>query len=302
MKRFQLYPMMILLCSFSLFAWGQPNYHDMERMISKELDSVRAGSIKTNDYQFSPLTEGPILNFLKRYERDASIAVRLRVQAIKAKIAMQSTDTLIRQRVVEDFINNSADPDESIAQYSYARLLTFKEHDFSPRARSNLAGMFAKHREDRDFILLTGTAQVRELKPLLQSIAAGFDRKDAGWLRSMAWYACLALARMGDTKKMDQIIAAVELELDPVVRVTRLLPFVAYTRQPEAITLLQKYLESMEKLPSVKESAMGTGFNQYALEYLAQSLDDFPIKPRGVGYTAKEIDVAKQFLQEKGRK
>lgn len=299
MKKIVLCLVIAVLCSISLFSWSQSNYQDLERMIANELDSVRAGSAKANDYRFTAATAVPVLNFLKKYERDPSIAVRFRIQALKTKIGMQSTDTLIRQRVVEDLLNSTTDPEESIAQYSYARVLTFNEHDFSPMAKRKIVALFNKHRDDRDFMLLAGKAQVKDLKPQLQSVAAGFDRKSTGWFSSVPWYACLALARMGDAEKMDQIIAAVELELDPVIRVTRLLSNVAYTKQPEAITLLQKYLDSTEKLPSVKATDPGTGFNQYALEYLAQNLDGFPIKPRGVGYSKEEIETAKRFLRER---
>ncbi len=87
-----------------------------------------------------------------------------------------------------------------------------------------------------------------------------FDRTRHGWYSTTGWYALLAVARLEDTKTIDEIIAAVELELEPVLRVTRLLRYVAYTRHSDAVTLLQKYLESSERLPALKESGYGPEF------------------------------------------
>jgi len=224
--------------------------------------------------------------------------VRSRVRIMKAKIALQSRDGSTRQQVVEDFARDIGDRDDAIAQYVTARLLSFKENEFSVKAKKIMVSIFKRPNYDHDFILICGTAQLKELVPRLKKLAAGFDRTKDDWYSTTAWYATLALARMGDAKKTDAIIAAVELELEPVLRVTRLLRQVAYTRQPDCIKLLQKYLESSETLPGLRNESRGTEFNQYALEYLAFYMDDFPIKPTGIGYSKEEIEIARAFLKK----
>ena len=287
----------LLVGCIPLVTLGQAGNQDIEKRIASELDSVRTGSIKANDYQFNASNEKRVLTFLKRYEHDPVPEVRQRVQAIKAKIAMQSKDTLVRQQVVEEYVKDVSSPDQDIVQYAISRLLTFGEHDFSAKAKKDIVSVFNRLNNNHDFILVCGTVQLKELIPQFKKLAAGFDRTKEGWYATTGWYASLALARMGDSQKTDTIIAAVELELDPILRVTRLLRYVAYTRQPDCIKLLQKYLESSERLPSLREPGKGTEFNQYALEYLAQYLEGFPIKAKGIGYTTGEIETARAFLK-----
>ena len=290
--------MAILIVGYiPLVTLGQTGNQGIEKIIANELDSVRAGSIKANDYQFNASNEKQVLLFLKRYEKDPVPEVRLRVQALKAKIAMQSKDTLVRQQVAEDYVKDVSGTDQDIVQYAIARLLTFEEHDFSAKAKKSMVSIFNRLRNNHDFILICGTAQLRELIPQFKKLAAGFDRTKEGWYATTGWYASLALARMGDAQKIDTIIAAVELELDPILRVTGLLRYVAYTRQPDCIKLLQKYLESSERLPSFREHGKGTEFNQYALEYLARYIEGFPIKSKGFGYYKEEIETARAFLK-----
>ena len=286
---------LLLVCPFALFSQTNP---EIEKKIISEFDSVRKGSIKANDYHFDSTNERHFLEFLKRYEDDTDSRVRSRVRIMKAKIALQSRDGSTRQQVVEDFARDIGDRDDAIAQYVTARLLSFKENEFSVKAKKIMVSIFKRPNYDHDFILICGTAQLKELVPRLKKLAAGFDRTKDDWYSTTAWYATLALARMGDAKKTDAIIAAVELELEPVLRVTRLLRQVAYTRQPDCIKLLQKYLESSETLPGLRNESRGTEFNQYALEYLAFYMDDFPIKPTGIGYSKEEIEIARAFLKK----
>lgn len=286
---------LFIVCPFAIFS--QPTTQEIEKKIINELDSVRAGSIKANDYKFNPSNEKQILFFLKRYENDPASQVRFRVRTLKAKIASQSKDTLVRQQVVEDYVKDVSGADQDIVQYAIARLLTFEQHDFSAKAKKSMLSVFNGLDENHDFILICGTAQLKELIPQLKKLAAGFDRTQEGWYATTGWYASLALARIGDAEKIDAIIAAVELELEPVLRVTRLLRYVAYIKQPDGIKLLQKYLESSERLPGLKDPDKGIEVNQYALEYLARYIDGFPIKSQGIGFTKEEIETARAFLK-----
>jgi hypothetical protein len=59
---------------------------------------------------------------------------------------------------------------------------------------------------------------------------------------------------------------------------------------------LIRYLFSGEKLPSVKETAPGTPVTEYALDLLAQIIEDFPIKSKGIGYSDAEIQAARDWI------
>lgn len=290
----------LFFCVINSFTmYGQPNAESIEKLIKEELAGVRKGSIKANDYVFNASNEKACLSLLRQYDKDAMSEVRFHAQAIKAKIAEQTKDTSIRQSIAEDFVRDCTSDDKVVSQYAVARLLTFKRKDFSEKAKKDMLHGFGKMSQNRDFMMICGTANVTDLMAQLRAIAAGFDRTRPNWYSSYEWIANLALAKMGDSVKIDAIIAAVELELSPELRVTRLLKYIAYVNQLDCIKLLQKYLESTEALPSVKGTGRGIEYNQYALEYLATYMDDFPIKPRGIGYSKEELETARTFLRNK---
>jgi hypothetical protein len=289
----------ILIIALPSVLFGQPDNQVIEKMIVEEMEGVLKGSMKSNDYRFDSTNARHFLVFVKKYENSPSSIVRFRTQRIKFLIASQTRDTLIRQQVTEDLVNSLSDSTQIVAQYAKSRLIDFGERDFSVKTKKIMIAAFNKFSSYNDFILVCGIAQLKELIPDLKKMAADFDRAQTAWYNTPAWYASLALARMGVNQKMDAIIAAVELELTGL-RVVKLLDFVAYTRQPDAIRLLQKYLESTEKLPGLKDPEKGTPFNQYALEFLARHMEGFPVKPRGVfRYTPEEVETARQFLRSR---
>jgi len=292
--------LLIVGCPFVIF--GQPNNATIEKMIVSELDSALQGNNPVKDYHFNSSNEKHFLDFVRKYETHNNSNVRFRIQRIKVIIAMQSKDSLIRQEVVEDFVNDFSDLDQSISQYAISRLLTFQQNDFSPKAKRSMVNIFEKEKNNHDFILVCGTAQLREVMPQLKKLSANFNRTTDNWYNTTEWYATLALARMGDSEKNDNIIASVELQLNPNFRVATLLRYIAYTKQPDCIKLLQKYLESTESLPSLRETGKGIEFNQFALEYLTTYFEGFPIKHNEIGYTREEVETARAFLRKQNER
>jgi hypothetical protein len=277
--------------------FSQINNETIENIIANEMDSIRKGSIKTNDYNFIGINETHLLDFLKKYENDINERVHFTTQILKSKLAMQSSDSIIRQRVVNDLVNEVEDKRASIVQYALRKLLTFKEIDFSKRSREKLITIFNKKNYTHDFILVCGIAQVKDLIPQLKKLASTIDRTKEEWYSSTSWYACLALIRMNDKEKLDNIIAAVELELSSSIRVTRLLKFIAYTKQYDCIKLINKYLMSTDYLPSIRDEGKGIDFKQYALAYLVTYMDDFPVKSDIIGsYKIEDFEKAQLFL------
>lgn len=278
----------LLICPFSLF--GQT-----EQLIRNDIDSMRAGGKSIHDYQINASNERSILQLLKTYEKDPNSDVRSHVRYVRAKVARVSTDTLIRQQIVESFVEDCLSPDPSVSQYVNGRLQNFDQPDFSPRAKQLIVNVFNKGAYENRFLLVCGVAQVKQLMPALKKIAVAFNRTQEGWARTTAWFAVLALTRMGDQAKVDEIISAVELELNATYRVGTLLQYVAYTRHPDCIRLLQKYLESSER-------GEGLAYNRYALGYLAKYLPGFPVEYKTAGYTDEELQLARDYLKNKWQK
>lgn len=297
-----IYFIVIFLIVMPFIAFGQTQFESLEKKILNKIDSIRNGKSIYADISFDSTNEEHFLVFLKKIDKDNATNVRTYIHMLKSKLALFSKDSLLRRQIVEDYLDDCYDTDDIIWSSALNRLNYFKERDFSEKARLKMTEIFQKIQLNNEFIMICGTAQVKQLVPQLKVIATSFDRTKEGCFTTNAWYACLALARLGDKEKIDQIIAAIELELDANLRLGKLLKFAAYTRQPGCIKLLRKYLESNEHLPGRVQDGpdKGPAYYVFALEYLAQYIDGFPIKPKGMGfpYSKEEIDMAKEFLKK----
>jgi hypothetical protein len=289
------------LMSLSGQLFAQVSNEEMEKRMREEFDSLAAGGYKVNNYTFNSNNERYFLDFLNRINHDVPTKVRFRILVLKTKIAFQSKDSLLRQEVVFDLTETISDHEELLSQFAINKSVDFQERDFTDRARNNLTKLFARFKDNPNFLLICGIAQTRNLISGLQLLALNLNRSRSDWFRSSEWYAQIVLARIKKPATIDTLISITELELSPVLRVTKLLQLVAYTRHPDAIKLLTKYLESSEVLPSVVEAIPGTKFNQYAMEFLALNVDNFPIKAKGLNYTKDEISLALAYLKKISR-
>lgn len=288
-----------IICPLSVFS--------QTAEIKMDFDTLRAGGYSVHDYQFNAGNEWQVLKFIKQYENDPHSRVRLHVRHVRAQLIYKTIDTLLKQQIVETFIEDCMEPDPYISQYACERLQYCQQQDFSPRAKQLMLTVFNKGQYERKFLLVCGVAQLKQVIPKLKKKAQGFNRTKDDWQGTIAWYASLALLRMGASANVDAMITAVELEANDIYRVGTLLRFLAYTRHPDCIRLLRKYLETSARLPAIRESLVpsvneerGVPYNQYALNYLARYLENFPVKFNdGIGYSAAELETARAYFRNK---
>lgn len=275
--------------------------------IKMDFDTARAGGYSIHDYHFNAGNEWQVLKFIKQYENDPHEGVRSYVRMLRAKLARQTADTVLRQQIIESFVEDCLLPYGDISQYVCERLQYYQQQDFSPRAKQLMLAVFNKGQYERKFLLVCGVAQVKQLIPKLKKIAQGFDRTKDDWQGTIAWYASLALLRMGASANVEAMITAVELEANEVYRIGTLLRFIAYTRHPDCIKLMRKYLESSARLPSMRESLVppvkeefGMPHNRYALHYLARYMDNFPVKyDDAISYSEEQLETARAYFKKK---
>lgn len=286
------------ILSIPLQMFSQLNTNQLIREIRNEMETVRKGGVLSNEYSFNSETEKTCLDFVNSYKNDSNTQVQLHALIIKFKIGVSSLNYLIRQSIVFDFTKCISNEDETLSKFSLTALASFDKIDYTVSSKNNIIINFEKLKSSKEYLFICGAVEIKELKNNLKKIALEFNRKKQNWYIENSWFASLALLRMNDTTNIDNIITAVELELNPVLRVTRLLKDISYSRNSDAIKLLQKYLESNEFLESSRGGLNGVGFNQYALEYLANNIRNFPIKPKGLGYTKEDIQIAITFLRK----
>ena len=141
-------------------------------------------------------------------------------------------------------------------------------------------------------ILLAGVANLSDQKRILYNSIGnwkgGYDRN--------AWFAKLALARMGDEEQVKSCIIAIENEKDTDYRML-LMEYIAFMRQPQAFDILVKYLFSeMKTDTSGTVCSMSIKHAYSILPYLVSGIKNFPIEEKE-SYTEEDLLVARNWIK-----
>lgn len=296
--------MLIFIAYFLIIriTFAQESRNDIANTLSTMMNNIRNEKPVTNSKKM--LAEDPniVLELLTTYEKDGSPRVRERAYALIWQIAKPHPNPKVRQEATSRLLNGLKDPEPLVWQQSSKYLSDFNSEDFSENTRVDIRQFLNEKEPRREIIRIVGIANMQEEMEMLEKLLIDEPKYETGlqsgrWYGTVGWAARLARARMGSKVDISRAIELVEAEPDDIVRVTVLLKDIAYIRQPEAIKLLHKYLESDKRLPSVKPSIPGTGYSQYALDLLAQLIKDFPVKSVGPGgYSQSEIDLARKWM------
>lgn len=288
------------LLLFNLSSFCQNNIIEIKKQLEVEFNNIRKDNIPYSySYHFDSTNEKYFSLFLKTYINDSTESVRDVAFHLMYRIGINSIDSTLRKKIVEDLIISCMQK-RILASKLSSRLLNFKYNDFSDTSKVFLVKMFDNGGyQSKVFLLVCGVAQIDSLIPKIEALAVNFNRNKSGegWSNSNTWGANLALLRLGQRNFVDKVIAATELELKPTVRVIDLLKDLSYTRDKDCIKLLYKYLKSSEKLSNMNGKE-GFPVNQYALEYLAESLENFPVKANDFYYTPNDYKVATEYLEK----
>lgn len=289
---------LIINLLFPLVGFCQPQLLEIEKKIEMEVEQIRvSGRYQMAPYRFDSTNEKYFFNHIDKYLNDTSSNVRRFATEIKFIIAFNSYDSSIRKIGVEQLLNRCFNRNIPCSEI-FEDLTYFRQNDFNLSSKTMLSSMAKEYYRNSNFIMVCGTAQINDIVPFLKQLPLTIDRSNTAWFNTRSWFANLALLRLGERGGVDHVIASVELELSPTFRANKLFKDLAYTKDPDCLRILQKYLESSDRLPS-SHGRVGAEFNQYALQYLATYLDDFPIKSTEGGYTAAELNVAREFMRNR---
>ncbi|MDM8540180.1 hypothetical protein QUF90_03750 [Desulfococcaceae bacterium HSG9] len=276
----------------------------ISNILKRTADYIRNREVvMTNDME-SIIRQNPrkALTSLEVYQKDTSPEVRHFANTMNRKIAETNTDPEIRQTAINRLVTALNDPEPIVWQHAGKDLLSFTSKDFTNDTKAVLHRLLMDESPRRTTVLASGVADMKNELSRLETLLINESKYDpeltvGRWYGTLGWAARLARARMGSQTDIFRCIELTEAESDPVIRITHLLKDIAYIRHPEAIHLLRNYLESDNRLPSVKETTPGTGYSQYAIHFLAESIANFPFKKKYVGgYSYSEIEQARQWM------
>jgi hypothetical protein len=305
-----LFCLSIIFC-FVLRSSGVPAQEsgiNVSELLTKKMNQVRKNeTITINNSAILSADPNIILAELKSFEGDPSPKVRLSAYTIGWKLANRSELPRIRKEVVNRLLKGSNDPDPIVWQQTSKHLLDFRSEDFSDTSKVSIRQLIKKDSPRRIMVLVAGVANMQDEISTLKKLLIDESKYESGlysgkWYGTVGWAARLALGRMGSKEHIKRAIEMVESEPNLVIRVTRLLKDLSYIRQIEVIKVLQRYLDSDDRLPRLRPNVPGTRYAQHALDLLAQVLEDFPVKSVGPGgYSQSEIDICRKWMNEQNK-
>lgn len=217
---------------------------------------------------------------VRRYTTHESEEMRRDVYALLWRIGKELTEQQKRQIIVELLLERIQLESDFLRDQLLKWLQDFQEGDFNERSTTILENTIWPKGDSFALIRLAGIAQLKPRLPELKELVQ-HESEDAGndiWYETDEWAALLALSRMGDEKSLNIVLMRVTKNSDIIIRATVLLKDLAYTKQPEAFDTLKIYLDSKERLPKTKVTALGVLEASYAAAMFSKYLKDFPIK------------------------
>ncbi len=290
---------------------------DIESFIKKdfkgELDPNQIMGVKQEmilDEKIKNADPNKLLTLLANYDKETSSSPRRTTLFYEMKIAKLHPSKEIRQKVANRLVNTMVEPNSIEANNAYEGLLTFTKDDFNKSSKVMLHNALAKKYPSGELIKICGVADMKEELTRLKELSITREEIEKNindpygivfpWYYILGWYAKLARARIGIKEDIVECIELAESVKDSNERVLRVLPQIAYIRQPEAIEYLKKYLDSDGHLPPTTPIArFGESYSHWVMDILAKSLKNFPVKQKlGRNYTQEDIELCRKWTSE----
>lgn len=174
--------------------------------------------------------------------------------------------------------------------------------EFDAPTRARVATHFIGKRplKKPDILLLDQIGAVPQLLADPDFVVGELDVSAGRWYNTPAWGLLLAQARQGDPLALSTVLARVSAEPSRLEKTVRLLPDLAYVRQPQAIAVLQDELFSEQCLPGATPGLLGTPVAHWAAHLLAEVLDGCPLVQldHPADYDPAQIEALRTWILE----
>jgi len=274
---------------------------NVETKITNMMENARTqGFVELDETIVDKGNPQEVLSALSKYNEDPLKQIRHITMILEYQIAQKHPSNKIVAEVVEGLAQHSLDEEPVVWQQAARLLLNFSTVDFSDKATNTIKDALNRSELSNEIILIGGIVGHRDE---IEKLKAKYLQEEVNssrlWYGKSTWACQLALARIGDNAAINEVVNKITAEEEPILKITRLLKDLEYIRQPQAIEVLNEILNSEERLPSVKSGKPGTKYAYYALDLLAKSIEDFPMKSKGVGCSKQELKGAREWMNEK---
>lgn len=267
------YCLMILTVVIQSSTLAQDRFEELEAYFSK----VRSGHAISIPASVSHARHaGRTLMMLVPFLADTSKVVRSSAYAIAQLAGSAATGSDTRQDAVSKLVGGLKDPDPGNVGQAIRYLRSFEIADFSITTKDTLVNIFKRKSPHFDHLIkLIGYLQITQVRDDLRALA-----QSGATPRNERWAALLALARMGDTYAIDDIIARVRRFPVNDEVVYQIFPDLVYTRQRPLFDILITALNSDEKNCETANPNNTTKIScaYRIMEMIAPAVEGYPYK------------------------
>jgi len=235
----------------------------------------------------------------ERTLKDPSLSVRIACIRWLRGMLVQNKEAAIRSATVKALLKVARDDaDVSLSHMALSYLVIAKDQDFDAESKKIVEHMVVEPPNPApDAIRLAGIIGGNVIEDRLATLRSRPEERRV-WYGTIVWASNLAMARLGDATSIAYCVDRVKGEKDVVLRAGRLFNDMVYMHNPAGVALLKDALFSEERLPPVINNVPGTLIAQYALDLLAQIIEEFPIKRASPGgYSPEQLETARQWMQ-----
>lgn len=311
--------MIFLACAFLALGnlGARPAAADISQDVATFMEQLRNRE-PIDPYQLEIVPPQQLLPELKKYLGDSSKPVRFYSLQLMLSIEHKSRDLATRQEAVELALTGvETEPLPEVAGNIARRMLSLPPSTFSQKSKDIIARMMSRDVVSSDVVRLAGLANVKTpaVKQRLQKMftlaleinKSKLDEKgkpvpptleeqfDIDKTRAVVW----AMAAMGDAKAIQILIADLDNAPDAVARLGPL-QYLAYTRQPQAIAAVARYLFLEERLPNTMvDTSPGPKLAYRVINLLSEIIGDWPSETAFNG-TDEALIQARQWVKKQG--
>lgn len=257
-------------------------------------------------YQFP---DKDIIEQIYACSTDTDNADKKNIAKILINIGLRSTNTAIRQNVIEQLIGDCFDEEmnfitakDILRERGFYKkdtttndMIGFVSQDFSDIAVKKIEQLLCKKFPDKNVILVAGISKSSNLHARLYEIideAKIFLNENTPQAGTYTHACHLALARNGHQESINYCFDIIKNEKDSLFLVTKRFEEAAYIRQPKSIEYLSNFLFNNNKKLHTAERA---------LNQLSKFVKGFPIAYKNDVYTPTDIATARQWLRNQSR-
>jgi HEAT repeat protein len=263
---------------FALTSLQAQQNKEVTSAVAKVMQEVRAKTYNAvnEEVLYKPANAGQVVEALVPYLSDTLQEVRSKAYQVLALAGQKTKEEQVREKIVGLLLQGAQDKEAGVRSDCIERLANFKPQDFNSASRQKLGALLQPETSYLDKIaLLTGYVGDKAYEQPLQDL---LRKTNLG--RKERWSVQMALARMGNTTAIDQVVGrlkGVRVNDDMIYEAA---PMLVYLRQQQSIDYLFEIVMSDAKNceSANPDSEVPILCAYRVMEYLAPVVKDFPLK------------------------